>query len=159
VPEFLLRFIVWLLAVVMYRIRLVGREHIPQRGPAVIVCNHVTYVDWMFLASAVRTPVRFVMHYAFMQIKGAGFLFRGAKVIPIASAHEDQDLLEEAFARIRAELAAGEIVCIFPEGKLTLDGQMNSFKPGIERIIQETLAPVTPMALQGLWGSIKPSMG
>jgi hypothetical protein len=153
IPEFLLRFVIWMLASVMYRIRLIGRENLPVSGPVVIVCNHVTFVDWMFIASAVRTPIRFVMHHAYMNLAGLRFIFRDAKVIPIAPAHENQQLMEEAFRRISCELAAGKIVCIFPEGKLTADGKLQPFKPGIERIIQQNPAPVIPMALSGLWGS------
>src|SRR5690606_24877829 len=81
-------------------------------------------------------------------------LFRHAKTIPIAPQREDPELMERAFERISEELRAGEIVCIFPEGKLTADGRMNPFRPGIERILGETPATVVPMALDGLWGSL-----
>lgn len=153
IPEFLLRFCVWILARIMYRVRVVGREHVPLEGPALLVCNHVSFVDWLILASVVKRPVRFVMYHGFLKLPVVGFLFRDAKVIPIAPAHEDSDTLEEAFDRIADELAAGEIVCVFPEGKLTKDGEMNPFRTGIERIVARTPVPVTPMALQGLWGS------
>ncbi|MEL6544394.1 MAG: MFS transporter, partial [Myxococcota bacterium] len=153
IPEFLLRFVVWILARLMYRVRVLGREKIPTEGPALLVCNHVSFVDWLILASVVKRPVRFVMYHGFFKLPVVGFLFRDAKVIPIAPAHEDADTLAEAFDRIAEELEAGEIVCIFPEGKLTGDGEMNPFRTGVERIVARTPVPVTPMALEGMWGS------
>lgn len=153
IPEFLLRFVVWMVANIAYRLNVVNRHKIPEKGPAVLVCNHVGFVDWMILASAVRQPLRFVMWYGFLKMPLVGWLFRDAKVIPIAPAKIDQGILEEAYDTIAKELENGEIVCIFPEGGLTRDGEMLEFKPGIEKIIQRTPVPVTPMALQGVWGS------
>ncbi len=153
-PEFALRLVVWLLAHVLYRVRVIGRENLPLHGPAVLVCNHVTFVDWLIIGSASPQPLRFVMHYSFMNIPVAKYLFRDAKIIPIAGAKEDPETLEKAFERIAAALADNEIVCIFPEGKLTTDGKMNVFRPGIEKIITRTPVPVVPMALVGMWGSM-----
>jgi 1-acyl-sn-glycerol-3-phosphate acyltransferase len=81
------------------------------------------------------------------------FIFRTARAIPIAPAHEDVDALQKAFDQIDAELAAGEIVCIFPEGKLTKHGELNEFKKGVEKILERRPVPVIPLALRGLWGS------
>ncbi|NDG26985.1 MAG: hypothetical protein EB120_07415 [Proteobacteria bacterium] len=153
IPEFLLRFIVWGLANIVYRLKITGREHIPKEGAAVLVCNHVSFVDWMIVAAAIKRPVRFVMDHHFMK----GFLIKRlmtrAKVIPIAPGWENPSVLEEAFKSIAMELAQGEIICIFPEGKITKDGTMNPFKPGIERIVRETPVPVIPMAILNMWGS------
>jgi 1-acyl-sn-glycerol-3-phosphate acyltransferase len=113
----------------------------------------VSYVDWMIIAAACTRPARFVMHKQFLSLPLAGVFFRDAKVIPIAPAHEDQGILDEAFERIAAELADGQVVCIFPEGKLTRDGRLNPFRTGVERILARTPVPVVPMAIQGLWGS------
>lgn len=153
-PEFMLRFVAFVLAHIMYRIDLEGRENLPTQGPAVLVCNHVTFVDWLFIASATPVPIRFVMHYSFMKLPVARYVFRDAKLIPIAGAKEDADTLAKAFDAIADALTRGEIVCIFPEGKLTVDGKMNPFRQGIEKIIERTPAPVIPMALVGMWGSI-----
>jgi hypothetical protein len=153
IPEFTFRFIAWLVASVMYRMQVRHRERIPLEGPAVLVCNHVSFVDWLVIASASRRPLRFVMHHGFMKIPLLGWLFRDAKVIPIASAREDAETMSEAFERIAAELEAGEVVCIFPEGRLTTDGELSPFRPGIERIIERTPVPVLPMAIRGMWGS------
>jgi len=153
-PEFLLRFIAWILSRVMYRLTLRGHEHVPQSGPCVLVCNHVSFVDWLVIGGSVRRPARFVMDHQIAKTPVLSFLFRQGKTIPIAPEREDKALMEAAFAKIAEELRAGEIVCIFPEGKLTKTGALNPFKSGIERIVRETPVPVIPMALTGLWGSM-----
>jgi len=152
-PEFLLRFLVWCLASLMYRMRVRGHEHIPTEGAAVLICNHVSFIDWLVVAAGVKRPVRFVMDHSFYKGLLARTLLTHGKVIPIASAKENPKILESAFERIAEELRAGEVICIFPEGKITKDGEMNPFRPGVERIIQTTPVPVVPMALKNLWGS------
>jgi 1-acyl-sn-glycerol-3-phosphate acyltransferase len=153
VPEFLFRFAAWVVASLMYRMRIIRGIDLPHEGPCVIVANHVSFVDWLLIASAVKTPVRFVMYHGFMKLPVLGFLFRDAKVIPIAPAKEDPNAMEAAFDRIAAELEAGEIVCIFPEGELTKTGEMGPFKSGIERVIARTPVPVIPLGIKGMWGS------
>ncbi len=154
-PEFLLRFVAWILAHTLYRLKLEGHERVPETGAAVIVCNHVTFVDFLIIAGSVRRPVRFVMDHRIAATPGLSLLFKGGKTIPIAPEREDKALMERAFERVAAELREGEIVCIFPEGKLTKSGEMNPFRQGgIERILRETPVPVVPMALRGLWGSM-----
>jgi hypothetical protein len=153
VPEFLLRFLAWLVARVIYRIRVTGLEHVPASGAALVVCNHVSFADALVLSAAVHRPMRFVMEASIFRIPLAHFVFRGMKAIPIASAHEDLAVREAAFAQVLAELAAGELVCIFPEGRLTADGAVAEFRPGLLRIMKERPVPVVPVALSGLWGS------
>jgi len=153
VPEFLFRLICWTLAHVVYRLEIRGRERIPKVGPAVLVCNHVTFVDWLILSASTQRPIRFVMHYQFLKVPFTGRIFRDAKVIPIAGAKEDAAVLEAAFERIAEALRDGELVCIFPEGRLTRDGNLSPFRRGIERIVAATPVPVVPLALDGLWGS------
>ena len=152
-PEFLMRFLAWGLTSLLYRIRVSGAHNLPEQGPAVLVCNHVSFVDALVIGGAVRRPVRFVMYYRIFDIPLLRFIFRSAKAIPIASAREDPVLLEESFDRIAEALDAGELVCIFPEGAITRDGLIQRFRPGIERIVERTPVPVIPMALSGLWGS------
>jgi len=152
-PEFLMRFIAWLIVNTLYRVRPSGLDNIPPKGPAVLVCNHVSFVDALVIGGSVRRPVRFVMWYRIFEIPLLNFLFRTAKAIPIASARESETLLEQAFARIDAELAAGNLVCIFPEGGITGDGEIQTFRPGIEKIIARRPVPVVPIGLSGLWGS------
>lgn len=153
VPEFLMRFLVWLLINTLYRIDKSGLEHIPDEGPAVIVCNHVSFVDALILGGNIRRPVRFVMYYKIFGIPVLNFIFRTARAIPIAGAKENPALMEQAFADIEAALNNGDVVCIFPEGGLTMNGDIQLFRGGIERIIKATPVPVIPMALRGLWGS------
>jgi len=153
VPEFLLRFLCVLLTRVIYRLRPSGLSNIPAEGPALLVCNHVTYIDWLIIAAAVKRPIRFVMHHSFMKIPVASIFFRGAKVIPIAGKSEDEAVLDEAFDKISSELREGEVICIFPEGLVTYDGKLNKYKPGVERILERDPVPVVPMVLKGLWGS------
>ncbi len=153
VPEFSMRFLVWVISHTMYRVRHAGLEHIPDKGPALIVCNHVSYVDAPLLAGAVRRPIRFVMHKSIYRIPGLSFIFRVGGAIPIAAESEDAEVHRRAFESVREALTAGDLVCIFPEGKLTTDGKVNMFRRGIERMLAETPVPVVPMALRGLWGS------
>lgn len=154
VPEFLLRFVAWVLVHTFYRIRLVHAERIPEEGPAVLVCNHVSYVDALVLAAASPRPIRFVMDHRIFRTRFASWVFRHAKAIPIASRHEDPELLARAYDACEAALKDGELVCIFPEGKLTKTGDINTFHHGVTEILQRTSAPVIPMALRGLWGSV-----
>ncbi|WP_310630979.1 MFS transporter [Paraburkholderia sp.] len=153
VPEFLLRFVAWVLVHTVYRVRLVHAERIPAEGPAVLVCNHVSYVDAVVLMAESPRPIRFVMDHRIFRSPLLGWLFRHARAIPIAPAHEDAALLEKAYDACAAALADGDLVCIFPEGKLTKTGDMNPFRHGVTEILKRTPAPVVPMALRGLWGS------
>ncbi len=152
-PEFLMRFLAWLTINIVYRIRPIGLENIPQEGAAIVVCNHVSFMDPIILGGSVTRPMRFVMHYKIFQMPLLSFIFRTAKAIPIASRSEDEDLMNSAFEKVDAELAAGHIVCIFPEGGLTHDGEIQRFKPGIEKILARRPVPVIPVALGRLWGS------
>ncbi len=154
VPEFFMRFLVWLLIHSIYRVRKTGLDNIPDEGAVVLVCNHVSFVDAMIIAGCIHRPVRFVMYYKIYQLPILHFVFRTAGVIPIAGHNEDPELMEQAFVQIEETLKQGEVVCIFPEGRLTDNGEMNVFKPGIKRIIEATPVPVIPMALKGLWGSV-----
>jgi len=152
-PEFMMRFLAWILVNTIYRVRASGVENIPDKGPAVVVCNHVSYMDPIVLSACIRRPMRFVMYYKIFQLPLLRFLFQHAKAIPIASAKEDERLMREAFEKVDAELAAGNIVCIFPEGGITSDGEVQRFRPGIEKVIANRPVPVVPIALQNLWGS------
>ncbi|MBX8515400.1 MFS transporter [Pseudomonas cichorii] len=153
VPEFTMRFMIWLLSHSMYRVEHRNLDLIPEEGPALLVCNHVSFVDALLIGGAVRRPIRFVMYYKIYRLPVLNFIFRTAGTIPIAGRNEDLEIYEQAFTRIAHYLADGELVCIFPEGKLTRDGEISGFKGGMTRVIEETPVPVIPLALQGLWGS------
>jgi 1-acyl-sn-glycerol-3-phosphate acyltransferase len=154
VPEFLMRFVDWLLISVLYRVRVDGLERIPEEGPALLVCNHVSFMDALIIMGSVRRPVRFVMYYKIFKVPVLRFVFRAAKAIPIAGGKENPKLMARAFDDIDAALADGELVCIFPEGGLTLDGEIAPFRPGVEKILARRPVPVIPMALRGLWRSM-----
>ncbi|MEM1091190.1 MAG: MFS transporter [Pseudomonadota bacterium] len=153
VPEFLLRCAAWVLVRTLYRVRLNDMDRIPADGPVLLVCNHVSYVDALVIGGSVPRPVRFVMYYKIFRWPMLGWLFRAAKTIPIAGAKENPEVLDAAFDRIDTELADGQVVCIFPEGALTDDGEVATFRKGVERILKRRPVPVVPMALDGLWGS------
>ncbi len=153
VPEFLLRFLSWLLVSAMYRLRKQGVDAIPAQGPAVLVANHVSYVDALLLMAVSPRPIRFVMDAGIFRIPVLSWLFRQAKAIPITSAKADPALVDQAFRKVSEALRDGQLVCIFPEGRITDTGELQPFRPGISRILQSDPVDVIPVALQGLWGS------
>ncbi len=152
-PEFLLRFVAVIVTRIMYRLKLVGGEHIPDTGGCILTCNHVSFADWLIIYAGIKRPVRFIMYYKYMQIPLVRFLFRDAKVIPIAGQNEDPEILAKAMDAIEQALNAGDIICIFPEGEITNNGDMKRFRSGIEFILKRVAVPVLPMTLDGLWGS------
>jgi 1-acyl-sn-glycerol-3-phosphate acyltransferase len=155
VPEFLMRFLSWVMVRTLYRLRLHGIEaNVPDDGAALIVCNHVSYMDALILSATIPRPVRFVMYYRIFNIPVMRWIFRTAKAIPIAGAREDPALMQAAFDEVDNALAGGELVCIFPEGALTRDGEMAAFKSGVEKILERRPVPVVPMALRGMWASM-----
>ena len=155
VPEFLMRFMSWVLVKVLYRLRTTGiEEHVPDEGAAMIVCNHVSYMDALILAGCIPRPVRFVMYHKIFRIPVMRWIFKTARAIPIAPAKEDAALMARAFDEIRATLAAGDLVGIFPEGRLTPHGDIGEFKRGVERMLEQQPVPVVPMALRGMWTSM-----
>jgi 1-acyl-sn-glycerol-3-phosphate acyltransferase len=153
VPEFLLRFVAWLLIHSIYRVRKDNETTIPAEGAAVLIANHVSFVDAIVLMAVSPRPIRFVMDHNIFKNPILGWIFRTAKAIPIASAKVDPVLLEKAYVDIAQALSEGELVCIFPEGRITDTGQLYPFKNGIQRIVETTPVPIVPVALCGLWGS------
>ncbi|TDB27209.1 MFS transporter [Stenotrophomonas sp. ATCM1_4] len=155
VPEFLMRFLSWLMVRTLYKLRVRGVEdNVPDEGAALIVCNHVSYMDALILSATIPRPVRFVMYYKIFNIPVMRWIFRTAKAIPIASPKEDAALMQRAFDEVDAALAEGELVCIFPEGALTRDGEIAAFRSGVEKILARRPVPVVPMALKGMWASM-----
>ena len=155
VPEFLMRFLSWVFVRTLYRLKMHGIErHVPDEGPAIIVCNHVSYLDALILAACIPRPVRFVMYYKIFNTPVMRWIFRTGKAIPIAGAKEDPEVMRRAFDDVDAALADGQIVGIFPEGALTRDGEIAAFKSGIEKILERRPVPVIPMALRGMWTSM-----
>ncbi|MBC7376819.1 MAG: MFS transporter [Burkholderiaceae bacterium] len=153
VPEYLLRFVAWVASRFIYRFKVVGDENIPVEGAAVLVCNHVSFVDAILLMAASPRPIRFVMDHRIFRIPVLGTLFKLAKAIPIAPRAEDPAAYEAAFEAAAQVLREGDLLAIFPEGGLTRDGELQEFKGGIMKILERQPVPVIPMALAHLWGS------
>lgn len=151
--ESFLRILVGAAVRTVYRLRTKGFEHVPAHGPAIVVANHVTYTDALILGGLCPRPVRFVVHHRIHRHPLLHWFFRLVRAIPIAPKSEDPVTLARALAEIDRALAAGEVIGLFPEGKLTRDGELGVFRPGIERILAARPVPVVPMALRGLWGS------
>lgn len=153
VTEFAIRCCVWILSRTIYRVNYTNLERIPSQGGVLLVCNHISFMDALVLAGSVRRPTRFVMDSRIFKSPALGWFFRLSKTIPIAPQKSDPNTYYQAFETIASELEAGNVVCIFPEGKLTTDGEVDTFKRGVEMILERTPVPVVPMALGGLWGS------
>ncbi|MEZ8143923.1 MFS transporter [Enterovibrio sp. FF113] len=150
VPVFALRFIIWVLSHSVYRVQHKNLQHIPEQGGALLVSNHVSYVDALLLAGACPRPIRFVMDEDYYHLPVLHYFFRTTRVIPIKLTSGS---IRCALNQVKQQLEAGELVCIFPEGQLTSDGDMQPFKRGIDLILKQTPVPVIPIALKGLWGS------
>ncbi len=153
IPDFVLRFVAWAVAHVMYRLHSAGQENIPVEGPAVLAANQVSFVDWLLIASTSARPVRFVMDSSFMENPLIRAVARGARVIPVPRGASAEAPLKTVIEQIRAELDRGNLVCVFPEGSLTSDGRLRPFRRGIEVVVRAAGVPVVPIAIRGMWGS------
>jgi 1-acyl-sn-glycerol-3-phosphate acyltransferase len=153
VPEYLLRFVAWVVSRCVYRFKVTGDTHIPVTGPAILVCNHVSFVDAILLLAASPRPIFFVMDHRIFKVPVLGALFRLAKAIPIAPRAEDAAAYESAITAASKVLQEGDLLAIFPEGGITRDGTLQEFKGGIMKILERQPVPVIPMALTNLWGS------
>jgi len=150
VPEFLVRFVIWLLTHTLYKIRILGSENIPRSGPALLVANHVTYVDGPIVAACIQRFVRFLVSERYYERFRP--LFRLAKAIPVPIGHRKDIVI--TIRRARQAIEEGHVVCIFAEGYLTETGNIGRFHRGLEKIVEGTGVPVIPVHLGGLWGSI-----
>jgi len=154
VPEFLMRFLIWMLMHTLYRVRNKGLDNIPETGAAILAPNHVSFVDALLLGGSSRRPIRFVMYHKIYKLPVMHFIFNTAGAIPIAGRKEDEAMYHRAFEQMHEAINNGDLVCIFPEGQITYNGEINEFRPGIMQLIEKTPAPVIPVGLQGLWGSL-----
>ena len=137
---------------VIYRCRFSGfKENIPKEGAAVIIANHISYMDGMVLHAASPRPVRFVIDAAIYNVPSVKYWMERAGAIPI---RPNRKAVKQALEQVSEALKQGDIVCIFPEGSLTYTGKMARFRMGIELIIKNDPVPVIPVAIKGLWGSI-----
>jgi 1-acyl-sn-glycerol-3-phosphate acyltransferase len=154
VPEFLMRFLVWILIHTVYRVRMSGEDNIPEEGAVIVAANHVSFVDPLILGGMIRRPVRFVMHHSIFKIPVLNFIFRTGKAIPIAARDDDPAILESAYQQINQVMRDGDVLGIFPEGAITRDGEIQPFKSGVCKITAEHGVTVVPIALCNLWGSM-----
>jgi len=153
VPEFLMRFLVWIVIHLIYRIEKEGLDNVPENGAAILTCNHVSYFDPLLIAGCVFRPVRFVAYYKLFDVPILSFVLKTAGAIPIAGIKENPQILNAAWKSMDAALKNGELICIFPEGGITRNGEMQPFRKGIEQMLKDNPVPVIPMALCGLWGT------
>ncbi|MDE2400047.1 MAG: MFS transporter [Burkholderiales bacterium] len=152
-PEYILRLVMLFVTRIVYRLKVRGDEHLPTDGAAILVCNHVSFVDAVILGVISPRPMIFLMDHRIFKTPGLGFFFRAIKAIPIAPQKEDPVAYERAFERARQALNEGELLCLFPEGGITRDGTLQPFKAGIMKILETNPVPVIPSALHNLWGS------
>ncbi|CAH6869987.1 MFS transporter [Vibrio sp. 070316B] len=151
VPIYAFRFFTWVVTHTMYRVKHKNLHNLPENGGALIVCNHVSYMDALLLSAVCPRLIRFVMEEDYAKLPPLRRFLKRAGVIPISSTNRRS--IRNAFNEVEQALHEGHIVCIFPEGKLTSDGEVAEFMRGMELIIRRSPVPVIPMALKGLWGS------
>jgi 1-acyl-sn-glycerol-3-phosphate acyltransferase len=153
VPEYFMRFVAWVVSRLVYRFKVVGDQHIPEHGPAIIAANHVSFIDPVLLMAASPRPIRFIMDHRIFALPVLGWFFRLCKAIPIAPQKDDPQVYAQAFEQARKVLEEGELLGIFPEGGITRDGTLQEFKGGIMKVLESQPVPVVPVGLQNLWGS------
>jgi acyl-[acyl-carrier-protein]-phospholipid O-acyltransferase / long-chain-fatty-acid--[acyl-carrier-protein] ligase len=151
-PDFLIRFTLWLLTHTIYRIRIVGQEHVPSRGPALLVSNHLSYVDALLVGASVQRFIRFMVYRPYYESPWLHWLFRLMKAIPVSGSSRRE--IVDSLARAREELAQGHVVCIFAEGAISRTGNLLPFKRGLEKIVEGMEVPIVPVHLDRLWGSV-----
>jgi acyl-[acyl-carrier-protein]-phospholipid O-acyltransferase / long-chain-fatty-acid--[acyl-carrier-protein] ligase len=152
-PDSLLRFVLWLLTHTVYRIRVQGRDHIPSKGGALFVSNHLSLVDALLLLASTDRPVRFIMYKGIYEQAWVKPFARILRAIPISSELRPREMLS-ALRTASEAIQNGEVVCIFAEGQITRIGHLLPFRRGFERIMKDVAAPIIPVALDGVWGSI-----
>jgi acyl-[acyl-carrier-protein]-phospholipid O-acyltransferase/long-chain-fatty-acid--[acyl-carrier-protein] ligase len=152
IPDYFVRFVLWLLTHTLYRIQIVGEQNIPRRGPALLVSNHVSFVDALLIGASMPHFVRFMLHRDYYDLKGLNWFFRLMHSIPV-SATNRRDIVE-SLKRARNELDKGHVVCIFAEGAICRTGHLLPFKRGFEKIVEGKNIPIIPVHLDQLWGSV-----
>ena len=152
-PFPLLRWPILALLHLVYRLRLRGRQHIPARGAAIIVCNHVSFMDALVVGAASPRPLRFLMDKPIYDSPWLNWWFRLMGAIPVDADRRDPGSVRHALTEVSRALRRGEVVMVFPEGRLTTDGEVHPFRRGLELILARDAVPVVPAGLAGLWGS------
>jgi acyl-[acyl-carrier-protein]-phospholipid O-acyltransferase/long-chain-fatty-acid--[acyl-carrier-protein] ligase len=152
VPDFLIRFAFWLLTHSLYRIRIVGQEHVPFRGPALLVCNHLSFIDGFLIGACIQRFIRFMIYKPYYEMRPLHWLFQRMHAIPVAERNPKQII--RSLRHAQDELRNGHVVCIFAEGALSRSGNMLPFHRGMERIMAGLDVPIIPVHLDRVWGSI-----
>jgi len=147
-----IRVALWLIAHTIFKVKIVGRHNIPDNGPALLVSNHIGYADGFLIASCVRPAIRFMVWRRFFQMLGFRWILRFIRAIPVGLGGRRETV--ESIFQARQALAAGQLVCIFPEGSMTRDGELHPFKRGMEKIVEGLHVPIVPVRIDGLWGSV-----
>ncbi len=151
-PDFLIRFSLWLLTHSVYRIRIVGQEHVPFRGPALLVCNHFSFIDGLLVGACIQRFVRFMVNRHYYEMKMFNWLCRKMKAIPISERRPRE--IVKSLEKAKEELRNGEVVCIFAEGAISRTGNPLPFRRGFEKIVAGLEVPIIPVHLDQVWGSI-----
>jgi acyl-[acyl-carrier-protein]-phospholipid O-acyltransferase/long-chain-fatty-acid--[acyl-carrier-protein] ligase len=151
-PDFLVRLLIWLATNTMYRIRTVGDENFPTEG-ALLVANHVSWVDALLIAASTGRMVRFLMFRPYYEWRGLNWFFRMMHVVPVAT-NDSPDKIADSLEWARQEIRRSHTVCIFAEGSITRTGNLLKFRRGLERIASHVNCPIVPVYLDGVWGSI-----
>ena len=151
-PDFAVRFVLWMLTHTIYRIKIVGRPNIPLRGPALIIANHISMIDGALVGACVQRFVRFLVYGPHFRRPGIHWLLKRLHAIPVTAGTKSE--VVAALDRARAELVAGHVVCIFVEGAVSRTGNLLPFKRGFERIVAGLDVPVIPVYLDRVWGSV-----
>ncbi len=151
-PAFFIRFTLWMLTHTVYRITVVGQQHVPHDGPALLICNHVSMVDGALVGASVQRFVRFMMHGPYFHLPGIHFVMSRLHGIPITAG--DKADVDRAITRARQELLDGHVVCIFVEGAVSRTGNLLPFRPGFQRLLEGIDVPVIPVYLDRVWGSV-----
>jgi acyl-[acyl-carrier-protein]-phospholipid O-acyltransferase/long-chain-fatty-acid--[acyl-carrier-protein] ligase len=152
-PDSLVRLVLWMLTKTVYRIRIEGRDNIPEKGGALFVSNHVSFVDALLLMASTDRQIRFLMHRTYYDLWWIKPFTKMLGLIPIASEQGPRELIHSLRAAGDA-IRSGEVMCIFAEGKITRTGELDEFHRGYERMMKDVDAPIVPIALAGIWGSI-----
>jgi acyl-[acyl-carrier-protein]-phospholipid O-acyltransferase/long-chain-fatty-acid--[acyl-carrier-protein] ligase len=152
VPDYLIRFVLWMLTHTIFRIRIVGQENVPFRGPALLVANHTSFVDGFLIGACVQRFIRFMVWKPIYEQKALHWFLRKTNAIPVATGNPRDSIASIHAAR--EQLAAGHVVCIFAEGAISRTGNLLPFKRGMEKIVDGLDVPIVPVHLDRLWGSI-----
>lgn len=152
-PEALIRMVLWLVTRTLYRVRVLGRDHIPARGGALFVCNHLSLADALLLQASTDRPIRFIMFKGIYERPLIKPWAKATKAIPISSELRPREMIQSLRTASDA-IRAGEVVCIFAEGQITRIGQLLPFRRGFQKIMKDVEAPIVPVALDGVWGSL-----